>query len=788
MRPVYFFLFLFGISLASAAQSIDTTLARYAEKYTQEKTYLHYDKAAYGPGETIWFKAYMMNGIFPADDSKTLYVDFTDQAGKVLSHGAYPIVEGGTNGQFDIPANYTGDYIHVKAYTRWMLNFDSSFLYNKDLRILSAKKTATATKAVPPSLQFFPEGGDMITEVANKIAFKADDQWGQPVKIKGIITDSKGGKVDSIRVAHDGMGFFFIVPLPGETYTAKWKDDKGKEYSTPLPKAKTSGIALQVSVAGDKRNVIINTPAGSPLKIAHVIGTMNQQQAFKVSKDLSSGSAKLVIPVKDLPSGVLTVTVFDETWKPLAERITFVNNQEFVFKPEMNVDHWGLSKRARNRIDITIPDSMIANLSVSVTDLGIESDSNNTIISHMLLSSELKGRIYKPAYYFSANTDKVAQDLDLVMLTHGWRRFRWDEIAQGKLPAIKYPRDTSYIVLSGRVYGVSPTQLRDAGDIILLIKQKKGESQTLLMPINKDGYFEDPSLILFDSLKVYYQLNKKKGLGDASVRFMESLLPALSANKAADGLYNNLGLDTTGISRHLLFSDESAKLLQQYEGKVLDNVVVKGRVKSKVEVMDEKYTSALFRGDGVQFDLTDNTAAMGAMDILTYLQGRVAGLQISSGNPPSLQWRGGAPQLYLDEMQTDAQMITSVPVSDIAFVKVFRPPFMGGFGGANGAIAIYTRRGDDVKAEPGKGLANNMVTGYAEIKQFYSPNYDTFKPENEKRDIRTTLYWNPQVRIDPKTKKASLTFYNNDVSEAFRVVIEGMTQDGRLAHIEQTME
>lgn len=108
-------------------------------------------------------------------------------------------------------------------------------------------------------------------------------------------------------------------------------------------------------------------------------------------------------------------------------------------------------------------------------------------------------------------------------------------------------------------------------------------------------------------------------------------------------------------------------------------------------------------------------------------------------------------------------------------------------GGAGGAIAIYTRKGDDIKYTGGKGLANSLVRGYSEIRQFYSPNYSTFKPENEKKDIRTTLYWNPQLRTDGKNRQVKLTFYNNDISRAFRVIIEG-TMSGRLAHIEQIME
>ena len=99
-------------------------------------------------GETIWYKAYIMNGIFAADESKTFYVDWTDDKGKLLSHNIIPVVYATAAGQFDIPADYTGKYIHVKAYTKWMLNFDSAFLYNKDIRVIS--KTASLQAQKPP--------------------------------------------------------------------------------------------------------------------------------------------------------------------------------------------------------------------------------------------------------------------------------------------------------------------------------------------------------------------------------------------------------------------------------------------------------------------------------------------------------------------------------------------------------------------------------------------------------------------------------------------------------------
>ena len=483
--------------------------------------------------------------------------------------------------------------------------------------------------------------------------------------------------------------------------------------------------------------------------------------------------------------------MFDGQWKPLAERITYINNEEFRFNTEMTVEHWGLNKRARNEILVTVPDSLVASFAVSVTDAAIETDSSNNIISYLLLTGDIKGQVYNPSYYFSANTDTVAQRLDLVMLTHGWRRFKWEDVAKGKLPKITYPKDSSYLSLSGKVYGATPSQLRDAASIILIISQKKSnaENKMLMLPVGPTGSFNDPSFFLFDTAHIFYKLSK--GLSDASVAFMESRLPALRYRMPAAGLfYNQLG-DTTGYSRHFQLSDETLRLLQELEGKTLENVIVKAKTKSPLEILDQKYASGLFSGtDSYQFDLVNDQSSFASRNIFEYLQSKVGGLQINATtNPPTMTWRGGSPQLFLDEVPMDADFVSSITTSQIAYIKVFRPPFFGGSGNsANGAIAIYTRRGNDGKTEPGKGLANNTVIGYTPIRQFYSPNYGTFNAANEKRDVRTTLYWNPQVNTTAAKNKVKLIFYNNDVSKSFRVVIEGMTKDGQLTHLEQIME
>ena len=777
--------------LAAKAQDIESSITTYAGKYSPERAYIHYDKAAYSPGETIWFKVYLMNEVSPAMESKTLYIDWIDDKGSLVLHGVSPVVNGVTNGQFDIPAEYKGKYIHVRAYTKWMLNFDSVFLYNKDIRILIKDINQAAVKnTVIPSIHFFPEGGDAIEGIRNKIAFKANDQWGRPVHVKGVVVTSEGKIADSIRTIHDGMGYFFLTPLPGVSYVARWKDEKSVEHNTPLPEIKQTGVSMQVTLSGSNRflNLYYTPGIAAAMDTLNIIGTMYQHPAFKIARATNAAFIRLTIPTSDLPSGILTITVFDKHWNALAERITYVNNEEYLFQPEMEVLHWGLNKRARNEIKITVPDSLIASLSVSVTDAAIGTDSSSNIISHLLLTSELKGDVYNPAYYFSGEADSVSQHLDLVMLTHGWRRFKWAEVVTGKFSKPKFEKDTSYLTLSGKIYGVLPGQIQPGTNIIMLVKQKDVKGGFTLIPVKPDGSFNDPTFIIFDTAHIYYQFEKSKGLGNASVQFMPGRLPAPSLMNIPESP-NSIWSDTIGAGRQMLLINEANEIAERMKIKTLENVTVKSKTKSPVQLLDEKYASGLFSGDGYQFDLVNDPVAWSAMNIFTYLQGKVAGLQVNTtSNPPSLQWRGGSPQLYLDEIATDADFVSSVSVNDVAYIKVFRPPFMGGFNGANGAIAIYTRRGNDVKPSAGKGLNNNKVFGYTSIKEFYSPNYSSFKQGNEQRDLRTTLYWNPAITASPQNRQVVLTFYNNDVSNAFHVVIEGMTRDGRLAHLEQIME
>jgi len=787
---VSLFLF-FAFIISAKAQSFDSTLTRYGNEFQAEKAYLQFDKSAYYPSETIWFKAYVMDGISPALQSKTLYVDYIGDDGNVISHIVSPVIEGNTNGQVVIPAEYKGNFIHVRAYTRWMLNFDTSFLFSSDLRILKTTSSPVSKQAVRASVVFFPEGGDMIAELRSKVAFKATDQWGRPLKIKGVVTDQKGNIIDSIKTVHDGMGYVTIQPVAGSKYVARWKDEKGIEHTTELPEVRNDGVAMQVEVNGTKRIITINIPKKlQGDQVLHLVGTLNQLKAFNTEVRFSGTlSQRRIIPTENLPSGILTVTVFDSDWNAVAERITFINNHEFSFETSLDVKHWGLSKRKRNEFEITVPENLQgANLSISVTDAAIERDSSSNILSQFLLTSDLKGNVFRPAYYFSSAHDSIQQQLDLVMLTNGWRRFKWEEVAKGTLPLINYPKDTSYLNLSGKLYGVAKSQLSGKESIVLLVKDMDSSTKMLIVPINRDGTFSDPDIMLFDTVQIYYSL-KSKLLSQAEARFMTERLPAPNYGVFSKNfIAPDPNADTTGNWYHSAYAAQANRLEEMRRGQVMEAVIIKTKTKAPVDILDEKYSSSLFSGDGYKFDLVNEPTASSYPTIFDYLQGKVAGLMITTaGGTPTLNWRGGAPALFLDEMPADADLLSNIPVSDVALVKVFRPPFMGGSNGGNGAIAIYTKRGDDARSAA-KGLTKNRITGYSPIRQFYSPNYDSFDPQNNQADMRTTLYWNPVLTFNPTKRKTTLVFYNNDITKSFRVVIEGMSKEGLLTHFEQVVE
>jgi hypothetical protein len=187
--------------------------------------------------------------------------------------------------------------------------------------------------------------------------------------------------------------------------------------------------------------------------------------------------------------------------------------------------------------------------------------------------------------------------------------------------------------------------------------------------------------------------------------------------------------------------------------------------------------------------MADDQQAGSYSSAFAFLQSRVPGLQISNAYSinPTAQWRGSSVSFFLDEFPVDASSLSSITLNNIAYIKVFQPPFFGASGGgAGGAIAVYTKKGGDSKTFS-QGLDYTILPGYTPVKQFYSPSYGEQQLTFGETDLRQTIYWNPYIQTDEKNRKVKISFYNNDISHSIHVILEGMSLDGQLVHVSRLL-
>lgn len=778
-------------------ERVQKALEEYLQYFPQEKIYLQLDKGYYASGSTIWYKAYVTKDYLPTNLSTILYVELIDKKGKVLQQDKLPIKDGGAWGNFSLPPELApGDY-RIRAFTWWMMNFDPAYLYNRDIHVFPAGKDEGQAEdtAVEPdfAVQFFPEGGDLIDSVQSVVAFKAIGTNGYPIAVSGKIKDDGGHEIAAIRSVHDGMGQFTFRPLPGHTYQAEVTTEDGKAKTFSLPAAKAAGAVLHIISAGDGRmffQVLKNDRTGEMFDKLALVGQLGGHLTYFVDIDFSQGLIGGLIPTKDVPTGIMQLTLFTTEGVPLAERLIFVKNDSSRLPLTLTTDSISLGPRGKNKFTVAIPETANGHFSVSVTDADQveELPGEDNIISHLLLNADLRGNVYNPGWYFEKDDSLTREALDLVMLTNGWRRFVWQKFLNNQFPDMKYPAEVRGLQVRGQAFD-RKGPLKN-GSISMFIKAPY-DSLTYFISGNTEanGYFEVNDLNFHDTADLYYKATDTLHKGrDVTLKFNENPTaePYIRLNNPIRAF---LPPPKPSLQHYLELAQERNQLDKYISGRtvLLKEVNITATRIPKKEKTEDKYVTGMFKSDnGYTFDLTDENLPY--TSIFQYLQGRVPGLLIT-GNPsdPSVRWRGGTPGFFLDEVPTGAGDIGMVPVQDIALIKVYRPPFVGGFGGQDGAIAIYTKRGGG-SFNPGKGFERKRVGGYSVERQFYSPDYSVDKKINELPDKRATVYWNPNLIADSATRQLSFSFYNTDVTKRFNIVIEGIADDGRIGRIKKTIE
>jgi hypothetical protein len=816
MKRILFSIVLFYLLLfESAAQQPQDRLNQWAVKNPIEKVYLHLDRDGYAAGQTIWLKAYLTSDFLPADKSTVLFVELINSSSFAISRLSLPVVRGVSQGQFELPDTLTSGRYIIRAFTATMLNMDADFIFKRSIHIAGLeKKKAAASTASSTRLEFFPEGGNFVAGHPNTIAFKATDTDGWPVNIKGVVKNNKQEILTEFSSLHDGMGMIDLNAELNAGYYVELKDDPaGQKYL--LPEISEKGIVFRLLNASNGIHFEIFQKKNDPVfEAAYMIGQIQHHSVFRQTFKKGGKSLAGRINTSQLPSGILHITVFNKDGMPLAERLSFVNNKEYIKEAQLSIDTLDLSARGKNHFSLTFKDSVTGSFSVSISDLAYSSQTTReeNIFSSLLLTSDLKGYVHNPAWYFSADNDSTKYALDLLMMTNGWRRFKWQQLLNDSLPAGPY-KDPAFVTLSGQVNFLGTKKPYADKDLIMYVVAEDSTSKMHLIKTDANGHYNIDSLVFFGSAKVLFSDAKEKKRNLISVYpAADSLNRSFLLTRLKDEellLQNMFSKSNENITKKLT---EEYRTLLKANGTTLSEVVLKSTKKTPLEELNEKYTSGHFSSVALQtIDLVNSDDAVTYHDIFDYLRSRVPGLKIilpdyeSSPKPllnfeepgasykiffrqnqnPSVSDLGQIPMtLYLNEVETGSNVIAAIPANSIALIKVFSSVVGTTGGGAGGALAIYTKKIDDLtNSIPRSDLISTH--GFSVIKEFYSPDYAVPQKKHTSPDQRITLYWKPDVFVNGKNIKLPVVFYNNDRTKTFKVVVEGMTIDGKMLMMEK---
>ena len=438
----------------------------YQRQTLTEKIFAHTDKETYFTGETLWFSLYVVDGLIhhPLDLSKTAYIEVLDRDNRPILQTKVQLREGRGSGSVKIPDVTSATYT-FRAYTRWMRNFGPDYFFEKELVIINASQPNTVRSGESESqkenndnisVRFFPEGGQLVQNLESKVAFQATGNDGKGIDITGYISNEAGDTVSLLRTLKFGIGSFLFTPLAGVRYEAV-VSYLGKHSRHALPNVSDRGYTLKVNTLSNAKIHVVISRAGIQTADTMLlfIHTRNKIKLVQATT-LKDGQGGFLIDKSKLDEGISHFTIFNGKGQPVCERLYFMRPTEQL-QPEVRLDKNVFAKREKVTMNISAKTSdnsfVSASLSVSVFKLDSTQFSRGINIHHyLMLSSDLKGVVETPEYYFNSNDSIVNEATDNLMLTHGWRRFIWADILERKTVSLPFSPEYEGMVISGTMF------------------------------------------------------------------------------------------------------------------------------------------------------------------------------------------------------------------------------------------------------------------------------------------------------------------------------------------------
>lgn len=807
------------------------------------KLYLHTDKPSYNAGETVWYKAYLMQNGLPDMQSNNIYVQLRNKAGKLLLQQKHPVKGAAATGAFTLPDTLTAEVYQLNAFVPAQFNSDPLFLYSKPLPVING------IPVVPPegkslALQFFPEGGHLTEDINSTVALYATNENGMPLPISGEIRTDDTVKVASFTTRSDGRGRVLFKPRPGKKYTAV-VDFNGQRNYYPLPEVQLSGLSLQVEPeSGGKVFTIARTRKDrDAYATVRLMAQMNNRVVYDEAISFDKYfQVKGHLITDSMPSGILQFTLFNATGIPVCERLCFVNNREYLSPAHISVDQPQLDPGGDNTLTVTIASNTQHSLSASITDISDETIAEGgNILSSFLLTSDIRTLVPNAGWYFMPGEDSVKMlALDNLLLSQNWKRFNWQKILAGEFPGNQF--DDPYLInLRGQVKDSRTQQPVNGGSLHVFLEPEDSVNQHFEIKVTANGQVLLDSLLVHGRTRLFYNYTTAKGDRKDVKLEME--------NEPADSIAGLLQPDSVYTAQlHRYYSNMVAFAGQKNNKyvpgtqlaatKELAPVVVRSAAYGRpIDKVNAEYSSGMFTAMGRQnFDNINEPENDRALSVYDFAKRSVRQLMEQDGQfvnrrnfdlfkPVTIEedfkdqysrdtarlHKGGSPYgageddafaikykqgknfiigIYLNESPVHIGLLKTIRMDEVALIKFYEPGFIGS--GATespgGVLSVYTKKNVTLPEIKPEKLDYIDIKGYARVPAFQSSERPADPDSPTAAGERPTLYWAPELFTSAGNQQISLQFVNTNYRRRYKVVVEGIDVNGRLVYAEKIVE
>ncbi|MGE6218546.1 TonB-dependent receptor [Nubsella zeaxanthinifaciens] len=676
-------------------------------------------------------------------------------------------------GKITLNINYKTLQLNQKSFLIASLKLPNNDVVRKEIPLIGISKDV--------DIQILPEGGSYVANLPNKMAVKIVGSNGLGVTASGTITDKNGTEVAKFETNKVGIGAFVLNPLLNEIYTANISFKDNVQRTVKLPLADKNGIVLSV-------NNLETSVMG--LKVYLSESLLNKDDYYLVaqkngivyfSKKIASDKqvVSLSVPKNNFPSGVLTLTLFSANLTPLSERIVFVNN--FQDKIAIATEQLNATYGTRQKVDFSLlatnkEEPVQGSFSIAVTNTSaIKPDPENesNIWTQLLLTSDLKGYVEKPNYYFLNQDKNTLTDLDNLMLSQGWRKIDWNKInADNKdIPLFKPEKSLQ----------ISGTVTKGGKPVIngkVTLASLKGKVFAVDTLTDKNGHFVFDQIELTDTLRYVVQARTEKDKKFVTITLDASTEQTVTPNPNTGDIEVNINQTLNN------YLSASKKYLDDQTKKGFLNKTIQ---LNQVNIVKRRPTSKQFEElmlPGI-IDISVNAKDLEKAVLLSrYLMSIVPNLTVTRGQ---LQVPRRSVVIFIDGLRYNLNGsdydIDNIDVTNIKTLEILKQSqgyAANGVGPDSFVVVITTKTGTGLSStsQYTPGVVKNMLIGYDTVKTFYSPKYDV--TPNTDPDLRTTVFWEPKIITD-SNGKANISYFNTDLPGMYRIVIEGIDGTGNLA-------